>query len=75
MGFRPVNRCVCTRRTFAELKASGLTTADEIAEAFGSGAQCGLCRPYIERMLRTGETEFSLYPASMPASESSTERD
>ncbi len=72
MRFRPVTRCVCTQRTFAELKASGLTTADEIAEVYGSGDQCGLCRQYIELMLQTGETEFPLYP---PLSEGPDERD
>jgi bacterioferritin-associated ferredoxin len=24
----------------------------------GCGGQCGLCRPYLRRMLRTGETAF-----------------
>jgi bacterioferritin-associated ferredoxin len=24
----------------------------------GAGAECGLCRPYLRRMLRTGETAF-----------------
>ena len=48
--------------TFAELKDSNLETIEEILEAYGSGGQCGLCRPYIERMLKTGETEFPLYP-------------
>jgi bacterioferritin-associated ferredoxin len=24
----------------------------------GCGAQCGLCRPYLRRMLATGETTF-----------------
>ena len=75
MAFRPVFRCVCTRRTFAELKASGLATCEEIALVYGSGAQCGLCRKYIERMLETGETEFPLYPPSLSLPESSTERD
>ena len=69
MGDRPVYRCVCTWRTFAELKASGLTTADEIADVYGSGAQCGMCRPYIERMLLTGETEFPVYLPSVPEPE------
>jgi len=31
--------------------------ADVMRET-GCGAQCGLCRPYLRRMLRTGETEF-----------------
>ena len=60
--FRPVTRCVCTRRSFAELKASGLPTADAIGEVYGSGTKCGMCREYIERMLATGETEFALFP-------------
>jgi len=25
----------------------------------GCGAQCGLCRPYLRRMLETGETVFA----------------
>ncbi|RYG88624.1 (2Fe-2S)-binding protein [bacterium] len=68
MAFRPIVRCVCTDITFAELKESGLGTAEAIAEEFGAGAQCGLCREYIEKMLRTGKTEFSLYPED-PSSE------
>jgi bacterioferritin-associated ferredoxin len=31
---------------------------DELAQATGCGAGCGLCRPYLRRMLATGETEF-----------------
>jgi bacterioferritin-associated ferredoxin len=31
---------------------------EEIARATGCGAGCGLCRPYLRRMLATGETEF-----------------
>jgi NAD(P)H-nitrite reductase large subunit len=30
----------------------------EIARRYGCGSCCGLCRPYIERMLETGETVF-----------------
>jgi bacterioferritin-associated ferredoxin len=29
-----------------------------ILEATGCGGQCGLCRPYLERMLETGQTVF-----------------
>ena len=68
MAFRPVTRCVCTGWTFAELQELGKVDADKIAEETGAGIQCGLCREYIERMLRTGETEFSLYPSSVPPS-------
>jgi bacterioferritin-associated ferredoxin len=31
---------------------------DMLARETGCGAQCGLCRPYLRRMLATGETIF-----------------
>lgn len=56
-----VSRCVCKATPFGELlvqaTASGWDLADLIRQT-GCGAQCGLCRPYLSRMLRTGETEF-----------------
>ena len=56
-----VATCVCRRVPFASLlplareKSWGL---DELVAATGCGAGCGLCRPYLRRMLATGETEF-----------------
>jgi bacterioferritin-associated ferredoxin len=35
----------------------GWALADIMRET-GCGDQCGLCRPYIRRMLETGETVF-----------------
>ena len=32
---------------------------ESLMDRTGCGAQCGLCRPYLRRMLQTGETEFS----------------
>ncbi len=56
-----VSQCVCKATPFRELlgqaTASGWDLADLIHQT-GCGAQCGLCRPYLSRMLRTGETEF-----------------
>lgn len=56
-----VSHCICKATPFRELLArateSGWDLADLIRET-GCGAQCGLCRPYLSRMLRTGETEF-----------------
>jgi len=57
---RPVRQCVCFKRTFAELKASGANTLDEIVERFQCTTGCGLCKPYILRMLETGETQFEI---------------
>ncbi len=31
---------------------------DQIGRRFGCGSCCGVCRPYLERMLETGETVF-----------------
>jgi len=62
-----IDRCVCHGRRFAELapvaRASGARTVGALQEAardagrdFGRG--CGLCHPYVRRMMRTGETVF-----------------
>lgn len=56
-----IDRCVCRRTPFARLlpvaRAAGWTLADLVRET-GCGNQCGLCRPYLRRMLATGETAF-----------------
>lgn len=57
---RPIKRCVCHETTFKELRDSGLKSIDEIAAEFRCTTGCGLCRPYIERMLETGEVEFAV---------------
>jgi NAD(P)H-nitrite reductase large subunit len=45
----------------------GFTTVEEIAREVKCTTGCGLCRPYIERMLETGETAFSVIPADEPS--------
>ena len=56
-----ISRCICRNVQFSELlplaRAAGWSLPDLVRET-GCGGQCGLCRPYINRMLRTGETEF-----------------
>ena len=56
-----VCRCICRNIAFADLlpraRAGGWTLTELIRET-GCGGQCGLCRPYLRRMLATGETEF-----------------
>ena len=56
-----VSGFICKATAFAELlpraRAAGWDLSDLIRET-GCGGQCGLCRPYLSRMLRTGETEF-----------------
>ena len=56
-----ITRCLCRSRTFAELwplAREGRWDLDELMRRTGCGAGCGLCRPYLRRMLATGETEF-----------------
>ena len=56
-----VSMCVCRGVPFGELlpraRAAGWDL-EALMAATGCGAQCGLCRPYLRRMLATGETSF-----------------
>lgn len=58
-----INRCVCYNIKFSEVKKimgeNNLTTIDEVKNIIDVSKKCQLCRPYLERMLKTGETEFS----------------
>jgi bacterioferritin-associated ferredoxin len=56
-----IDRCVCFDLLFSDLKKKveeRPATMDQIARRHGCGSCCGICRPYIERMLETGETVF-----------------
>jgi bacterioferritin-associated ferredoxin len=56
-----VSGCICKATSFEELYARATAEGWELVALMretGCGAQCGLCRPYLRRMLRTGETEF-----------------
>lgn len=56
-----IDCCVCLNRRFADLlplaRTAGFSLAELLRET-GCGGQCGLCRPYLRRMLSTGETVF-----------------
>lgn len=62
-----IDRCICRNRLFLELlpEARALRwSLNELIRVTGCGGQCGLCRPYLREMLRTGRTEFDhLLPA------------
>jgi bacterioferritin-associated ferredoxin len=56
-----IDRCVCMRFPFTELLALARTASWELHDVIretGCGDECGLCRPYVRRMLMTGETVF-----------------
>jgi bacterioferritin-associated ferredoxin len=58
-----IDRCVCFDQNFADLKAvadsTGSRSVADLQEHVEFGSNCGLCRPYVSRMLTTGETVFS----------------
>lgn len=57
-----VNRCICFKRRFDELKrvaeTHGAKTVAQLQKHVPFGMSCMLCVPYVEKMLKTGETEF-----------------
>ncbi len=57
-----VNKCVCHKRTFTELKEiseqNGYATCNELFAAGLCGGNCSMCKPYIEKTFVPGETEF-----------------
>jgi bacterioferritin-associated ferredoxin len=56
-----VTKCLCRGVTFAELLPRARARAWDLSALMretGCGAACGLCRPYLRRMLATGETVF-----------------
>lgn len=58
-----IDRCLCFNRPFADLRdvadATGASTVAELQQHAAFGRTCGLCHPYVRRMLRTGETVFA----------------
>ena len=58
-----VDRCICHNLTFARLKEETARTGaclHALANATGCTTNCGMCKPYIIQMLRTGQTVFPL---------------
>ena len=57
-----IDRCVCHGVTFADVvkwsKATGCRSVDGAAREFRCTTSCGMCMPYIERALETGQTVF-----------------
>ncbi len=56
-----ITQCVCRNTPFARLlpaARAGGWTLDDLMRETGCGAGCGLCRPYLRRMLADGQTVF-----------------
>ena len=57
-----IDRCLCFGTTFAALAdvaaETGASTVPALQAHALFGQKCGLCHPYVRRMLRTGQTVF-----------------
>lgn len=56
-----INLCVCRNVPFSDLLSDARRqgwSLEDLMRLTGCGAGCGLCRPYLRRMLKTGETTF-----------------
>ena len=56
-----IDRCVCMKRTFTELKELASARSldfEALRTETGCGAGCGLCASYVKEMLRSGKTVF-----------------
>lgn len=58
-----VNRCICHDTSFEEIKEhsekNGFTTVKELQVEGLCITKCKMCAPYLELMLKTGETSFT----------------
>ena len=59
-----IDRCVCSERTFAEMKIvidrNKLHNIDQLREHIDFGQNCALCIPYVRQVFATGKTEFDI---------------
>jgi NAD(P)H-nitrite reductase large subunit len=57
-----VSKCICHKKDFSEIKLyvekNDISSVSELQEQNYCSCGCGLCVPYIELMLETGETSF-----------------
>ncbi len=58
-----IDRCICYNVKFSEvkeiMKQNNFTTIEEVQSVIDVSMNCQLCRPYLEKMMKTGETEFN----------------
>jgi len=58
-----IDRCICYNIKFTDVKKimdeNGFKTIEEVQSVVDVSKNCKLCRPYLEKMIQTGETEFN----------------
>lgn len=64
MAAPQVTKCICHDRTFEEIKAyaaeNKYTDVEELRQERYCSCSCGMCIPYVEMVLKTGETSFEV---------------
>lgn len=62
MASNNVTSCICHDKNFAEIKQyadqNNLSSVEELQNQNYCSNSCGLCEPYVELVLKTGQTEF-----------------
>lgn len=62
MAQNKVTKCICHDRSFEEVKAyareQNLPTVEALQDHDFCSNSCGLCTPYVEVLLETGQTAF-----------------
>lgn len=57
-----VSKCICHNKEFSEIKEfiekNNIHSVGQLQEQKYCSCGCGLCAPYIELMLETGEVSF-----------------
>jgi bacterioferritin-associated ferredoxin len=63
MAQNKVVKCICHAKTFDEIKAyaekHNISTLEELQERNYCSNGCRMCTPYVEMVLKTGQTEFN----------------
>lgn len=63
MAQNNVTKCICHDRSFKEVKAyaedHNISWVDDLQNHNFCSNSCGLCIPYVEVLLETGQTEFN----------------
>jgi len=58
-----IDKCICSNITFSEVKEKAMNKNVKdiygLLEAIEVAKNCKLCLPYLNEMLKTGQTEFS----------------
>lgn len=57
-----VTRCICHNRSFEEIREYArkyeLTSVEELQSENYCSCSCKMCVPYVEQVLKSGQTEF-----------------